>query len=741
MNKMEKQNDITKITDEDLLYVKNELDETKKPVALHVINKKLAYKKNATQLSHEVKIYDPQCEYQIGDLIYKEYDEPLVVSSKGTEHFKGGVVLKVINKIVIENYGEMLEVDYTGGGIFRKHIDFMKKTRTQVLLPSKQNGKKTPPEKLQKDEDPRLHELPMTEKDLRSLLKNLQTALNRSSDFFSWNDLWQLEKNRIEITEKTVKEITAYFEKNKEAAGTEQLVSHFLDIKPTQDVFDLYCMSLNVALEKKHRKDFSFVSSQGWGEWFLKDILDSYLTDLPLTAPKVKIPELKGEKDFTLPQIQKFPLRVYLTWREICSGGILIPKPLNKELSQSRKYICIDSENGDQYTVYYYPNKNFFLGLKDFYEKHSVPQGASLTLEKEDPVRFTLSLKKSRKGFSAPQVSYNSKNNSFTKKDEEMFTNCLPHKIIHLESETLERLVKLYKKTQKMDLREMLILIFKEFGLEGENSSLHLLRAYHLADMLRRTTQEDVEKILYLSEEFVPSEKAKGLFLYIEKPEIEEGEEPEAKREVSPARGEEARIAGKEDELFEIGTVGEITYDQIEEQEIKVVEPAPVKPSPAKADKIKIEPEKPKPVMPTPAPPKEKIKPVIPPTPPAEKFAEPMEEKPEAQAKKEKPAKKKKLKAKMEMEKAPRKRKGERKFIEEKIELEESELEALYAEKFEKKKEIVEEEKEKPEAEKTIDYQQFISQGTLSGGLFGEKLKTALDKKKDDKDKDTKKKK
>lgn len=738
---MEKQNDITKITDEDLLFVKNELDETQKPEALHALSKKLAYKKNATQLSHEVKIYDPQCEYQIGDLIYKEYDEPLVVSSKGTEHFKGGVVLKVINKIVFENYGEMLEVDFTGGGIFRKHIDFMKKTKTQVLLPSKQNGKKTSPEKLQREEDPRLHELPMTEKDLKSLLKNLQTALNKSSDFFCWNDLWQLEKNRIEIPEKTIKEITAYFKKNKQAVGTEQLVSQFLGIETTQEVFDLHCMSLNVTLDKKHRKDFAFVSSQGWGEWFLKDILDSYLIDLPLTAPKIKLPELKGEKEFSLSQTQKFPLRVYLTWREICSGGILIPKSLNKELSHSRKYICTDNESGDQYTVYYYPNKNFFLGLKDFYEKYSVPQGASLTLERDAPAHFNLTLKKSRKGISAPQVSYNSKNNTFTKTDQEMFTNCLPHKIIHLESETLEKLVKLNKKTQKMDLRELLILIFKDFGLEGENSSLHLLRAYHLADMLRRTTQEDIEKVLYLSDEFIPSEKAKGLFLYIEKPKLEEGEELESKRAVSPEPGEDKRISAKEDELFEIGTVGEITYEQIEEQEIKVVEPAPVEPAPAKPEKIKPEPEKPKPVEPPKALPKKKPKPYITPSPPPGKFVEPVEEKPEAQAKKEKPAKKKKLKAKMEMEKAPRKRKGERKFIEEKIELEESELEALYAEKFEKKKELSEEEKEHPKEEKAIDYQQFISQGTLSGGLFGEKLKTALDKKKDDKKKETKKKK
>ena len=36
---------------------------------------------------------------------------------------------------------EMLEVDYDGGGVFRKYIDYMKKTRTQVLLPSNSEGR------------------------------------------------------------------------------------------------------------------------------------------------------------------------------------------------------------------------------------------------------------------------------------------------------------------------------------------------------------------------------------------------------------------------------------------------------------------------------------------------------------------------------------------------------------------------------------------------------------------------
>ena len=40
----------------------------------------------------------------------------------------------------------MLEVDYTGGGTFRKYIDYMKKTKTQVLLPSNCGGANAAPQ-------------------------------------------------------------------------------------------------------------------------------------------------------------------------------------------------------------------------------------------------------------------------------------------------------------------------------------------------------------------------------------------------------------------------------------------------------------------------------------------------------------------------------------------------------------------------------------------------------------------
>ena len=237
----QKNNENTTITKEDLSYLKEEFAEIISSPSSRELAEKLAYKKNASQLNQEVKKYDPNCLYEIDDLICKEYDEPLMVSSKGVEPFKGLVVLKVTQKIVYPNFNcEMLEVVFTGGGTFRKHIDYMKKTKTQVLLPSSMEGKALTPEIIKKEEDPRMHELPMTEKDLRTLQKNLGIALTRSDDFFSWNNLWQLSQRQIQIPESTIKKIETHLKKTKQSMATTDIITDIIKVEPSNDKFDLY---------------------------------------------------------------------------------------------------------------------------------------------------------------------------------------------------------------------------------------------------------------------------------------------------------------------------------------------------------------------------------------------------------------------------------------------------------------------------------------------------------------------
>ncbi|MDH4273150.1 MAG: hypothetical protein OEW18_14345, partial [Candidatus Aminicenantes bacterium] len=362
-------------------------------------------------------------------------------------------------------------------------------------------------------------------------------------------------------------------------------------------------------------------------------------------------------------------LKIYLTWREVLSGGVRVPKSLNKDLSPIREYTFVDAEENKNYTVYYYPTSCIFLGLKDFFLSQNIPQGTSLTLERKGPAEFAFWLKKSKKKISVPQLNYDPVEDKFADPGAEAFTFALPNKIIFMEKETLAQLLLLYEQREDKDLHDLLAMIFKTFALESDGHSLHFLRAYHLVDILRLTTQEDVETTLLNSAEFSASEKKKGIFHYQE-PRLEAEEvTPEFPVEVPAAPAFEP----EGEALPEEGISAEEATEEIEE----AVPPIQVAPPPVT---------------------------------------------PRGEAPSAKPAKRKK--PKIEGERGPRPRKSERRVIEERIELAESEQEALAAvkEKEEVEVEIAAKERKeeiKPAAAKEVTF----------GGLFAEKLKTALKKK------------
>lgn len=677
---MAKEDSLTQVTEDNLAFLEKEFEQTLRPYSLKELTEKLAFHKTAGQRVQDVLKYDPACKYEVGELIYKEYDESLTVSSKTVEHFSGAVVLKVVNKAYYKDFQcEMLEVDYTGGGLFRKYIDYMKKTRTQVLLPSNVDGKAQAPEKMEKGEDPRLNELPMTDRDIRALEKNLRQELAKSDKFFNWNDFWQLAKNQVDIPEEKIRAADAHLQEMQRSVSSEEMVNVFFGLEASHNLFDITCLSLNHALEKKWKKEFVFVSPVGWGRWHLKTILNSLLDGLPLAAPLARLPELEATEKPHLSTFHEFPLKIYLTWREILSGGVKVPKSLNKELSRAREYTFIDAEEAKSYTVYYYPSGCFFLGLEDFFAANNIPQGASFTLERKDEHQFNFWLKKSKKKLSVPQLAYDPTKDMFTDTGSEVFTFALPNKIIFLEKEIITRLFSLYSQRDDLDLRGLLLLVFKNFGLEADEYSLHFLRAYHLVDVLKQTGQEDVETALLNSVEFSASEKKKGIFFYHEpKPVVEE-----AAAEIP------AEIAG----MPEVVTIAEeaaeeegLAVERAEEEEREEI-PAVSAVSARAPEKARIE-----------AP---------------------------AAAAKERPARKKKIKP--EGERAPRPRKSERRVIEEKIELAESEQEALSAIK-EKEEEGAE--REDLAARERREEFKHVAPKETSFGLFAEKLKSALNKKK-----------
>lgn len=651
---MDKDNALVQVTPDDTAFVEQELAKTRKPATTRELAEKLAFLKTAGQRTQAVKLYDPNCVYQIGDMIYKEYDEPLTVSSKTMEPFKGAVVLTVVRKIVYAGLGEMLEVDYTGGGVFRRYIDYIKKSKTQDYLPSNVAGTNEEPKVMGRDDDPRLTELPMMDRDLKALEKSLRSALGKSPKFFAWGDHWQLTAHQPALAEEKIKEIEAHITATRESAATTDLVRTYFGLEPSSDLFDLTCLGLSHYLETKRRKDFLPVSPVEWGRWHLKSVLNALPDGLALSVPEAPLVEFESPEMPEPPETHGFPLKIYLSWREIVSGGVRIPKAFNKELSHSREYLFTDADDNKTITAYYYPTQEFFLGFKAFFAAHNIPQGTSMTLEKKDATHILFRLKKSKKKISVARIGYDAASDMFTDVAEAA-TLAMPNKIIYLERETLQKLIALTPEREGKNLQDLLILIFKTFSSPTGGHALHYLRAFHLVDILKKTSPEDVEITLLNTPEFTKSDKKKGIYAYHEAlPVFEEipveavaAEAPEVEEAPARERGEApGTILYNEFEgLSEESPIDVIQQAEEEEAEVETPPIVVVRPAPAK-----------------PAPP-------APGGPPAAPTTD----------KKEKPHKKKK--GKLEGEKAPRPGKSERRVIEERIEEEESELEALLAEK------------------------------------------------------------
>jgi len=715
---MDKDITITQVSDEDIRFLEQELGQSPKPAHLAQMAEKLAFQKTASQRNQDIKMYDPACVYEVGDAVYREYDESLPVSSKSVERFQGAVVLNVVHKTSYALYqADMLEVDYAAGGAFRKYIDYMKKTKTQVLLPSNQGGAGQKPQVLDRERDPRLSEMPLTDRDFKTLERNLKAVLAKSPLFFNWNDYYHLSQNKVDIPDDKIREVSSWIAETGLSERTETLVHRLFGLEPSSDRFELHCLSLNATLDKKYKKEFVFVFPEDWGKWHLKKTLNAMPEGRPLAAPVVGKTEAGEAEPRPSSAGTAFPLKAYLTWREVLSGGIKVPRALGKELSHAQEYVFTDPEEGKSYPVYYFPKQSYFLGLGEYYAAHNLPQGASLTLEKKGQARIHFWVKKSKKKMAVPKLAYDPKSDAFSDTGEETFTLAEPNKILLLERDLLKHVLNLTGEREGKDLLGLLILVFKSFSQESTHYSLHFLRAFHLVDLLRQTYQEDVEQALLASSKFTTSEKKKGIFFY------EEPQEAKAAVRHEPAFGaaEEMRLGREPGEVMDgeelpIGMTEEeyrVRVPEIElpeePREIIDLERRAVPPEAAAAVEAQVDAEV--------------------------AAAKPSKEK-EAGAKKEKPSKKKK--PKVEGEKLPKARKSERRVIEEKIELEESEFEAMDAVKADKerleaeevaaKTVVIPDEKSAAKDKKEADQEAKAEEASF-GGLFAEKLKTALKKK------------
>ena len=132
-----------------------------------------------------------------------------------------------------------------------------------------------------------------------------------------------------------------------------------------------------------------------------------------------------------------------------------IPKAFNKELSHSREYVFTDADENKIYTVYFFPQQGFFLGLKDFFAAHNIPQGTSMTLERKGPVQFHFWLKKSKKKLSVAKLTYDTDADTFADAGE-VATLALPEQDHLSRARDAPQAAALYPERRALNLKDLL---------------------------------------------------------------------------------------------------------------------------------------------------------------------------------------------------------------------------------------------------------------------------------------------
>lgn len=533
------------IDEKDIGQVKEFLKGKINPVDLQEVVYRVALFKTKERRSHKVKLYSPGCEYKVGDLIYKEYPGKIPVGSKKQIEIDTGVVLKVVEVKTRFGFNE-IKLSYEGTSEFKKYIQYLDRQKIELLLPHKQEKPCEKAEYLAEEDDPRKQQAPMEQREFNLLTKKLVAALNKESDIAFISGKVLLSENLKEISGEVFEKIREFLNERKKSETTEFFVENFARIKPDDEVFDAYCFSLSYLMQRDYKIDFQQTQDTGWGKWNLISVIYYMKKDSPISEenPLLYTVTLANKKNLTQRR-RKFEealnqdgaQRFYLTQREITSGAVRL-RPGFFDLGDSIEIEIIDAKQKRNYLVYYYKDVNLMLGFKEIFERYKALQGTILTFEMSapgegKPAQLFFSLRTTKKGTITDQVFYDAEEKAFKVLEEKIASPIFVNKAMFLETALIKQVYEKLEIYKKIDTFNKLIhKVFLEFGVKERNYEIHVLRLYHILDLIYPMDIRMVEDIILSNPEFVPAEKLAGVF-YLDSDAVAGIEEEELKRKES----------------------------------------------------------------------------------------------------------------------------------------------------------------------------------------------------------------
>ncbi len=548
------------IEDKDIAVVKNYLKGKEEPVQLSEVAYQVALFKTQDKRKNRVKVYNPDCEYKVGDLIYKEYAGNLPTGAKKSFEMNRGIVLKVVDVKVSVGYHE-IKLAYEGTSDFRKYTEYLERQKIELLLPHKQAKPCEKTEYLPEEEDPRAQQAPMVEREFAKLQKKLKSALQKEQKIALISDKVLLEENLRKIESDAFDRIREFLTANKKSESTEFMVENFLKVPASDPQFDSYCFSLNYFMSRDYKIDFQQTYLKNWGKWNLISIIYYLKKNSIISAPnplknKIYLHNKKNlgqrRKKFEDALFSEEYSRYYLTQREVTAGAVRLHAGIY-DFGESIEIEATEVNTKKDYTIYYYSDENLLLGFKECFESFKALQGMILTFDKVGENKFHFNIRTTKKGTVADKIVFDPQKNVFHATEEKVASPVFLNKAMYLESEVFLKVEEGVAEFRKMETFNKLIhKIFLEFGTKEKNYEIHILRLYHIIDLIYPVDFRLLEDVILCNPEFIPSDKIPGVY-YLDSDAVVEIEEEEVKRrqqlvEESKKKRDQVRLKKLEEE-------------------------------------------------------------------------------------------------------------------------------------------------------------------------------------------------
>ncbi|MCX6553777.1 MAG: hypothetical protein NTZ12_01990 [Candidatus Aminicenantes bacterium] len=525
------------IGNEDIDFIKSYLKGKSQPLEFADIVYQVALFKTQDNRKSRVKVYDPDCEYSPGDLIYKEYPGQLPIGNKKYTSVEQGIILKVEDVRNRQGRDE-IRLSYDGTSEFRKYAEYLKKQKIELLLPHK--GQKTCKESeyLTVDHDPRRTQSPLIERDFAILRKKLTTVLNKENSIAFISDKMMLKENLKELAPEVFSAVKEFLKTRQTSESTEFFVENFVKVAPADPAFAATCFALNYIMTTQYKIDLQQTSARGWGKWHLLSVLYHIKKNALIGETNPFLNRLSFENKKNLLQRRKKleesifsegETRYFLTQREIASGAVRLKSGLYR-FGSDIEIEALDTFTHKKHTLYYYQDENLLLGFERIFETYKALQGATLVFEQTAAEEFQFTIKTTKKGLITDKIVYDAEKKIFQVSPDKMASQVCVNKSIFLEAEVFHILAERMEEFRKIETYNKLFhKIFLEFGGREKNYEIHLLRLYHILDLIAPVDLKLVEEVILSNPEFVPAEKLAGVF-YLDKDAVMEIEEEERDR-------------------------------------------------------------------------------------------------------------------------------------------------------------------------------------------------------------------